>query len=601
MQRFQFITFILPWLFVLSASAEIRVTAAFNPPRIAMGDRAQYVVEITEISDRQNVEPERVTSLPIPRSGGLALDYDQTEFISASIDGVSGVTQKISIGAKPPRVGSFTIPTYTFQYKGQTYRMPAATLQVDERSADAEPTTDELIFLKTDTPTELYLGQTTPIQLKLYISETVRLNKLNEFDRSADGFTISELPESRDNMELYNGRRYRVLTWPLTITPIQTGEQDLNFQFTITAQVPNSDNRRDPFGGSVFGGSFRIEIFSQSERFNVYTEPTQVTVLPLPAADQPPSFTGAIGDFALKVYTDRESTKAGEPIMLSVEISGKGNFDRINAPIIPESNDWRNYEPESNFQPRSEGNVLRGTKRFDYVMIPNKSGTLEIPGIEFAYFEPEAKHYTLLNAPPIQIKVSPSDRPVSAPTTTNQAPTAPTTDAVPQQQELSMEEALLTLDYRPQSSQRSTKNPLQNIRFWIVNAASALVLIGLGFALRRKHRLRTDTAYAEQIQAKRERSAAAKAAHQAKDADTFYAHSQNAVRLALTVRAQQNLRTANIHELADAMQREGLDDNTIDATKQLFAQADALRFAGTKPNADLPAAKPALERILKAI
>lgn len=605
MRRIHFIPFILSCFLLLSASGKINVTATFNPPRIAMGDRAQYVVEIKETSDQSKPEAERVTSLPIPQSGGLELMNGR---ISSSqqtsiINGVAeySVTQQLIIDAKAPRVGSFTIPTYTFQYKGQTLRAPAASLTVVERPADAEPATDELIFLRTDTPEKLYVGQTTPIQLKLYISENVRLTGLNSFDRSADGFAISELPENQESTELYNGRRYRVLTWPLTITPIQTGAQDLNFQFNVSANLPGQDNRRDPFGGRGFGSSLFDDFFGRSERFTVYTEPTSVDVLPLPTANQPDSFTGAIGDFAIEVYTDRDSTQVGEPIMLSIEISGRGNFDRINGPIIPDDADWRSYEPESKFQPRSEGNPLRGTKRFDYIMIPNKAGQLEIPGIEFAYFEPDAKRYTRLNAPPIPIEVRPSDNPTPASAPSSQAPAARDVEAPPLQQEQSMEKALLTLDYRPKVTRQTSGKLLKDPRFWGVQAALALAVTSTALWLRRKRRLAEDPAFADRVLAKREAADAAKTARQATHPETFYAKAQNAVRLALTCRSGHNLRTANSQELTITMQREGIDAELIEATRQLFATADALRFAGNAPQTDLASVKQELERILKAI
>ncbi len=601
--KFTFIPLI--WLLALSASAETSVTAIFNPPRIALGDKAQYIVEIKETSNSRKPNVERITSLPIPQSGGLKLSNGRTSS-SAQTRITNGVaeysaTQQLIIDAKPPRVATFTIPTYVFQYKGETLRAPAATLEVVERASDAGPTTDELIFLKTDTPSQLYVGQTTPIQLKLYISENVRLTGLNNFDRSADGFTISELPESQENGETYNGRRYRVLTWPLTITPIQTGEQDLNFQFTVSAQVPEQNNtRRDPFGGRGFGSSIFDDFFGRSERFTVYNEPTTVDVRPLPQADQPASFTGAIGDFSMEVYTDRESTQAGEPIMLSIEISGKGNFDRINGPTIPKADDWRSYDPESKFQPRSANNVLHGTKRFDYVMIPNKAGKLQIPEVEFAYFDPKAKHYITLSSPRIPIEVSPSATPQAAPMPTQPSPTLHSAP-IPLQQKMSTEEALLTLDYRTKASKRLGNHALHDPRFWLINIAIALALIGTGIRLHRRRRLKEDPTYAAQRAAKAKLHSETLAAKKAQTAEAFYAHAQNAIRFAVSCRSRQNLHTANINELTDAMHGAGITNTTIQQTRTLFQTADALRFAGITQSADLPTLKQELERILKAI
>ena len=141
MHRFKFTLTLFPWFLALSTSAEISVTAIFNPPRIALGDKAQYVLEIKETDTNRQPEIESVTSLPIPQSGGLELTYSrtgtgqQTSFINGARE--YSVTQQLIIDANAPRVGTFTLPTYVFQYKGQTLRAPTATLQVVERAADA--------------------------------------------------------------------------------------------------------------------------------------------------------------------------------------------------------------------------------------------------------------------------------------------------------------------------------------------------------------------------------------------------------------------------------------------------------------------------------
>ena len=604
MHRFKFTLTLFPWFLALSTSAEISVTAIFNPPRIALGDKAQYVLEIKETDTNRQPEIESVTSLPIPQSGGLELTYSrtgtgqQTSFINGARE--YSVTQQLIIDANAPRVGTLTLPTYVFQYKGQTLRAPTATLQVVERAADAGPTTDELIFLKADTPDELYIGQTTAINLKLYTAKNVRLSGLNSFDRNADGFTISELPDSQETSEIVNGRSYRVLNWTLTITPIQTGPQDLNFQFTVSASLPGQNNRSgDPFGGRGFGSSLFDDVFTRSERLNLNTEKRTVEVLALPTANEPASFTGAIGDFVMQVYTDRNQTQAGEPIMLSVEISGSGNFDRINGPTILETADWRSYEPESNFQPRAAGNTLLGTKRFDYILVPKQAGTLEIPEIRFAYFEPVAKRYTQLSSPSIEIEVSPSGRPAAPSGPSTQTAQLPSSEILPLQQELTVEEALLTLDYLPSSSQQTSH--WNSPRFWSINAVIAVGLVTTGLVLRRKRRLKEDPTYADQQSAKQELRTTKAAAQKAKVAEDFYAQTQSAIRLAVTYRTGENHRTANIDTLCEAMLNTGISERAISETRRLFATADALRFAGKESNSDLAKAKSELEGILKAL
>ncbi|MEC8209726.1 MAG: BatD family protein, partial [Verrucomicrobiota bacterium] len=159
MHRFKFTLVFFPWLLALSTSAEISVTAIFNPPRVARGDKAQYILEIKETSTSQQPEIEQVTSLPIPQSDDLELTNGRTATSQQTsiINGAReySVTQQLIIDADAPRIGAYTLPSYVFQYKRQTLRAPAATLQVVERAADAGPTAGELIFLKADAPDQL--------------------------------------------------------------------------------------------------------------------------------------------------------------------------------------------------------------------------------------------------------------------------------------------------------------------------------------------------------------------------------------------------------------------------------------------------------------
>ena len=86
--------------------AEISVKARFNPPRIALGDRAQYLVEVKETSSTGTPSVERITSLPILESGGLELkngrtsSSQQTNIFNGRAE--YSVTQSLVIDAEAP-------------------------------------------------------------------------------------------------------------------------------------------------------------------------------------------------------------------------------------------------------------------------------------------------------------------------------------------------------------------------------------------------------------------------------------------------------------------------------------------------------------------
>ena len=597
--------FLILSIFAASAlDAEIKVSTRFEPPRIAAGNTSKYIVEIVESDGSSMPSPERITSLPIPQSGGLTLrngsiSTGQQTRITNGVREFSS-TQQLIIDAAVSEAGSYTIPAYIFEYKGGRLQAPAATLTVVERSVDAAPSVDELIFLKADAPQKLYVGQTTPITLKLYVSDNVQLRGLNAFERSADGFTVSRLPdESIDSTEMVNGRRYRVLNWPMKITPISAGLQDLNFQFTLTAQMPNQRNTRNaPGRSSPFGGSLFDDFFGRSERFNIYTEATQIEVRALPAEGRPESFSGAIGDFNMEVYADADVTRVDEPIMLSLKLSGRGNFDRIKGPEMPTNTGWRNYSPEAFFE-SNDSLALKGVKRFDYVFVPEKSGALKLPEVSFAFFDPKAEKYVELTSPALSVQVAPSNRPSVAP-----QPQAPATDisapALNLAQTLTPEKHLLTLDYRPSAGRTIKSNRLFSSWFYGLNTAALLTLIASAIWISKRKRLQQDADAALIHQAKHDLKAALKTS-QSSDAEIFYRSAQEAIRLASTKRIKRNLRSADLSELEEHFKQIGLPEEVIQNTRTLFQDADNHRFSGIISSTDLTSARTRLNTILKAL
>ena len=579
--------------------AEIRVSTRFEPARVPAGSTSKYIVEIVETDDSAMPTTEQITSLPIPSDGGLTLRNGRTS-TGQSTRITNGIreytsTQQLIIDAVSSSAGSFTIPAYIFEYKGGRLQAPATTLTVAERSADDAPTVDELIFLKADAPQQLYVGQTTPITLKLYISSSVKLRGLNAFERNADGFTISELPEeSSEGVEMLNGSRYNVYSWPLTITPISAGPQDLNFQFTLSAQMPDQRNTR----GSQFGGGMFDNFFGRSERFNIYTPPTQIDVRTLPTKGKPKSFSGAIGDFNMKVTTDTNATRVEEPIMLSLKLSGRGNFDRIKGPELPKTRGWRNYQPEAAFEV-DDPQALTGVKRFDYVFIPEQAGSLKLPEVSFSFFDPQTEEYVELTSPALTVKVAPSNRPAiaTAPTESDDQDAAP---AINLTKALSPEELLITLDYRPKPGRLIETDLLSSPWFCSLNSAAFVALTAASIVIYRRKRLHQNADYALAHQAKQALKATVRES-QSNDAATFYRCAQEAIRLAATTRMKRNLRSADFAELEALFKQSQVADNIIEQARALFNEADNHRFSGRTHNADLQSARTQLNTILKAL
>jgi hypothetical protein len=298
---------------------------------------------------------------------------------------------------------------------------------------------------------------------------------------------------------------------------------------------------------------------------------------------------------AMEVATDSQKATQGEPIMLSVVLKGSGNFERISGPEFPDHPDWKHYSPETKFAP-SGPLGLSGNLRFDYVFIPERSGQLELPETRFSYFDPEQEEYVELVAPPIRVEVAASQ---------NNPPPPPDskTPSIPERnlklsRNLTSEEALLTLDYRPETARTLGYAILESPGFIIANLLSGFSLATTAILLRRQRHQREDPAYPMRAAAKRALKDAKSAYQQAlqqEDIDSVYEHGQTAIRHAASIRSHRSMQSASSEEIAELLSGPVAED-----CRAFFAAANAHRFGGRKPQQISKAAEQ-IERTLEAL
>ncbi|MGC6505489.1 MAG: BatD family protein [Coraliomargaritaceae bacterium] len=585
-----------------AAFAALSVQTRFSQPRVALGNPVQYIVEITASDTAGQPKLKPITSLPIPNQSGLKLRNGRNSSSSQSriVNGKAEyrITQTAIIDVVPPTTGTFTIPAYRIEIDGQTLTAQAATLEVVKNPADAAPTIAELAFLELDAPDKLLLGQSTPLQLNLYIADEVRVSRIGNFISQADGFSIIQNPnEYSENKILRNGREYRVLTWEMEATALTAGPQALDFELEVSARVRGSSrsSSRSPFGGSLFD-----DFFEPTQRFPLYSQQI-IEVMPLPKEDQPDGFDGAIGTFSMEVFTDLQETQTGEPIMYSIRLAGLGNFNRIQAPKLSDSSDWKLYSPQAVME-ESNQNGSTTTKRFDYVLTPLRAGQLKTPAVEFSYYDLKSKAYVTLKSPPIPITVKPSDRSFTPPVTVANNENQEEHRGLELSRSLTREEALMTLDYQPQKkTPLDQTHPYQSKAFLALQAALFLLLTTTAILLRRRVLRNEDP---KKVLAQTARKASKKARKEALSATTateYYQAALSAVRHAATARTGEDQSNATYNQLRALIADPEKNQPAMDALKQLCRGADALSFSGKQQDNDLESLRPLLDLLLHCL
>src|SRR6266446_2512438 len=275
---------------------------------------------------------------------------------------------------------------------------------------------NNLVFAELIVPKKIaYVGEIVPVQIRMGFDPRVRPRLIEPPEITGQGFTAQKLQQSGQSSETINGRPYDVVTYKTAIAAARAGKFELG-PVKAKAQViiprarsaPRSRSRSpfdlfdldDPFSDPFFSNPFAQ--VGERREVEIKSDSVALEVKPLPP-NAPPSFSGAIGSFVMTTDANPKSVQVGDPITVTSAISGRGNFDRVNPPVLEDDRGWHKYPPSSKFKQDDEVGIS-GTKTFETVLSPNekKQG---LPLLAFSYFDPVKEQYVTMHSEPIPINV----------------------------------------------------------------------------------------------------------------------------------------------------------------------------------------------------
>jgi len=594
MQRSSWVVlFVLLTVAASTLGAQVSVTARFAPSTISVGATGVYEV----IVEGSQVKPSGSIQAP----SGLRLNEIGSSINTQirNFEVFIQVTYRYAVTADAP--GEYTIPAWRATVGSQTFTVPAATLTVtDRRRSPSTTDTADTPWLTYELPEgNHYVGQAMLVQVHLYVPEVYGVRRelphLRDMDdaptKTGDAFQLEPFPLLNEaqasrgfenpryftqHEEEINGKTFYRLTWETLLIPLKSGEQDLSF--SINTLIATSSGRPSPF--DMFGGS---PFFEQTQRVPLHTEATKATILPLPRNPEPGLFTGAIGSFRLiEPELDRGSAQVGEPLTLTVEIEGAGNFDRIEPPVLENKDGWQVRPDLSGEFTPTDAIGYEGRKRFQYTLIPGREDLQEAPRVVFNYLDPESGEYTTLRSRPLAVTITPAPE---------GALRYARTPAVQEPAQAPKTPQLLDNLSTAGRWVGAIEPPFFKPVFVTVNLLLLALLAGCAFLLRQRHRLRHNAAYARQRACRaalREHLQQAQTKAASQDATGFYAA------LTRALQAAGGLHLTKAPEAITADELQTLLDRNPKATPEdklqlrtLLQAGDAVKFSGQKPDVTL--------------
>ena len=128
-------------------------------------------------------------------------------------------------------------------------------------------------------------------------------------------------PNEERGVRRFN-KSYSVYSWKFGLTGSLPGKHDLSFSSSIRVRVRNNRNSRlsNPFFNDPFFG------FGREESLEIKSQLQQLEIRPLPSLLRPMGFQGAIGKLSINSSLDTNRVSVGDPIKLTLTISGSGKF-----------------------------------------------------------------------------------------------------------------------------------------------------------------------------------------------------------------------------------------------------------------------------------
>ena len=589
-------------LFSSSLCAQVSIKSSFTPATISQGENATYSIIVSGSQDQLQGG--------VPQVDGMQLQFAGRQQFYKMINGrnESGVNYQFMVSVQKP--GTYALPPFQVKIGSTSYTVPGATLKVvpaEDRYAQGEG--KAYWFDHEPMINQYYTGQLIPMELNLYIRDDVRITGYVHPEKRGDAFSMIPLNEHHitESETIVQGSRYKVYTWHTAITPLKNGLQDLGFTIQIELLVNDSSSRRrrdffdSPFD-DIFGRS------GKRMRLNLESTPYQLDIQPVPAADRPASYSGAIGLFSMDdIVLSDQLSQAGEPITLTLRIHGEGNFDRMEPPKLTHTEGWQTYEPETTFIAEDQlGLGLAGTKQFDYTIIPTSKATTQSPGVTFSYFDPKSATFVSFDAKPQQVEViaAKSSGPIVLPPTLNpEAASSNTANTAETPKAKQLE--LLPIQLVPGKWSRSSGALIITPLFLLFQLVCCTAIAGVFYVRKHQQKLAGDTRYARKLKARKSVQDGLLRAQQAakeNDGNQFYAAATVTIQALVGGLTGQEPESLTLPEVEDYLLECGTRPEQLVLIHSIFEANDALKFSGgAAPLADASEHYAQLENLIKEL
>jgi hypothetical protein len=386
---------------LFAGNLPITLTAELDQEQIWTGDSVQLTLYLQ--GSEEAIQPNLfIPGIVIESLGG-------TTRSSTSITNINGkVTQNVSkayvyaFKLTPQKSGNYVIPPISLTIEGKNLVTEQLQLTV------SEPVESENfhLIIKFDQES-IYTHQECLISITLLYKASLRSLDIRVPELEAVPYTPLEPSNNTDRYEimvngkrtvfgrddqLYNNDSFAGLTALFSIRPDKSGVLEIAQAAAAFESVTGVQKVQD-----FFGRVQDQEIYSKTV---IPGKDAYLQVVPFPEKGKPDNFFGLSGDIAVEVTAEPTEVHIGDPITLTLQLTGVNNTD-VRIPDLSTLLGFGFDIPDTRSPDKNDGL----NKTVTQTIRVTDSAVTAIPAIKLIYFDPIDKIYKQAESESIPLRV----------------------------------------------------------------------------------------------------------------------------------------------------------------------------------------------------
>jgi len=400
--------------FAATAAEDVHVSARTDADEVALDGTLNLTITATVSSKGDQAE----LSLPDLKDFDVVSRSQSEQVAFTFVNGAPTFrrTTVTTVKLAPRREGHLAIEPARVAYKGRTYTTqpisiralpageapapkaraqaapppnPFAEDSITDPFQDVHPQSRDLVLRASVDRERPFVGQ--QVTYSLYLLARVNVSGIDKLQLPRlDGFWSEEIEAPQQlvgEARIIDGVPYRAfLLRKRALFPLRAGK----------VQV-------EPAEVEVMTGFGMLFSRSSTRRSS---QPLTLEVQPLPEARKPEGFdAGNVGSWTLTASVDPVAVAVGQPVTFRLVAQGRGNVRNLALPKLGQIPGLRSYDATSNDKEAIEQGQVTGTRTVEQLLVPERTGAIEIPALSMDLFDPAQKTYRAVRTDPIRLEV----------------------------------------------------------------------------------------------------------------------------------------------------------------------------------------------------